>query len=540
MLLIRACVFVQLCVIFAFNGHFCHGSRQSGEACESTMNTNLQTWLDLSGGPSRYNRPDWSDAEWRNVMDDYQIRKQSEGVAIGCQIAGGRMWEIGLTLGATKANFTVCAPAICNHSEASDIVAYAFVKNAVAKQGTSHYRQLPWTQEDLPHVTLTTLEELGTWSSIPLDFALIGIHGCGTTSMFRNLLQHPQIDFTSVTEDYDIWDRNLLPSVAYVESMKKRREAFPAGQHMLLGQDNPHIWKLPLVMSALDMIPGVKVIMLLCDPVRIFEKFWWHTSAEAKIDPPAPATAWWKLARQILKDRGGALFANEVSWLRNVAKIDSIVAHISHFREHPRETYQRLTSFLGVEEFPPEHVFRKFNTWDRRVGFCQNHTMIRRMRRLFDADYRTIVTAVSWSGWPITREISSRILQCEATKWECGAAFMDQFLDFNAVSGGLVTSAGAVALGDSRQEAAIAECDSMGGVAWHVKFQHASMGKEGDVSICAPAICDEVQVRDGVSHHVFKSQHNPRGLDRPLPVLLLEDFTDLIVEVKSKMHLPGG
>mmetsp|Transcript_23622 Transcript_23622/g.35369 ORF Transcript_23622/g.35369 Transcript_23622/m.35369 type:complete len:81 (+) Transcript_23622:77-319(+) len=80
----------------------------------------------------------------------------------------------------------------------------------------------------------------------------------------------------------------------------------------------------------------------------------------------------------------------------------------------------------------------------------------------------------------------------------------------------------------------------MGGVTWQVHVQHAKMGKEGDVSICAPAVCEEEEVRDGVSHNVFKSRENPRGLNRPFRAFLEEDFTDLVIEVKSKRLPQGG
>ena len=34
-------------------------------------------------------------------------------------------------------------------------------------------------------------KEVSHWADLPLDFALIGLDGCGTTSLRRNLAKHP-------------------------------------------------------------------------------------------------------------------------------------------------------------------------------------------------------------------------------------------------------------------------------------------------------------------------------------------------------------
>lgn len=38
---------------------------------------------------------------------------------------------------------------------------------------------------------LLSMQEVSHWADLPLDFLIIGLDGCGTTSLRRNLAKHP-------------------------------------------------------------------------------------------------------------------------------------------------------------------------------------------------------------------------------------------------------------------------------------------------------------------------------------------------------------
>mmetsp|Transcript_33357 Transcript_33357/g.72138 ORF Transcript_33357/g.72138 Transcript_33357/m.72138 type:complete len:546 (-) Transcript_33357:372-2009(-) len=532
---------VRLPSILLFAVQFYHGASESEEACQAAMNSNSGVWLRHSGGPSRYNERHWSALEWRNDLDATQARIHSEEVATGCHIAGGRTWEIGLSLGTTATNFTVCAPGICNASEASSIVGYAFVVEAVMSQGSSRYRQLPWAEEDLVHLKLTTLGELVTWSSLPLDFVIVGVHGCGSSSLFRNLLLHPQLVWTTDGLDTSFWDRGLLPSADHAKELADLKGSSKPGGPVLLGWSNPACWSSSFVMAPTTLMPHLKVIVILADPVRIFEKFAWYESEEARADPPLPETAWWKVARRI-RDTEGGVFARKINEIRANYRGRLIVVHQSSFRDNPRKAYRLLTAKLGIEDFSPDYVVRRHNTWfmNSVTAFCKNQSMLRRIRRLFEADYQVTLEALQESGWPLMSEIIERRSHCTTTNWECGTAYTQKSRAWEDLSGGLLAvSDGRVVVEGSHQERLVEACASLGGLAWHVKVNHSRLDREGHISVCAPAACGQMEVAEGVTHHVLRSTENPNKLERLFEGLRKEDLTYVFIEVKAKITSIG-
>ena len=69
------------------------------------------------------------------------------------------------------------------------------------------------------------VEEMLNWPSLELDFAIAGLDNCGTTSLHRNLDQHPEIAFSTSQEDFfflsDVVHR-LVPFKTQVEEFNRR------------------------------------------------------------------------------------------------------------------------------------------------------------------------------------------------------------------------------------------------------------------------------------------------------------------------------
>lgn len=87
--------------------------------------------------------------------------------------SGGRFWylEIGIM------NGTLCAPAICNKMDMETTVAQAFVKFLGVKTAPRNI----------------TASEILPWSDLPLDFVVIGLDGCGSTTLHQHLKRHNQV-----------------------------------------------------------------------------------------------------------------------------------------------------------------------------------------------------------------------------------------------------------------------------------------------------------------------------------------------------------
>lgn len=104
------------------------------------------------------------------------------------------------------------------------------------------------------------------------DFLIVGAQRCGTTSMFKTLVQHPQVarpylrkgvHFFDTHSDQGLdWYRGHFPVVA---TSRLRR----LGGRPLTGESSPYYLFHPLAPQRIaDALPDVKLVVLLRDPVE--------------------------------------------------------------------------------------------------------------------------------------------------------------------------------------------------------------------------------------------------------------------------------
>ena len=107
-----------------------------------------------------------------------------------CWSIGGRVWEVRLSLnatlgleeGSTGVHTAICAPYSCSRQQVLHRVAIKVV--------TRDFNAA--TPAKLQGVA----QPLSSWKFINVRFAIVGTEGCGTTSLQKNLNQHPDIRFT--------------------------------------------------------------------------------------------------------------------------------------------------------------------------------------------------------------------------------------------------------------------------------------------------------------------------------------------------------
>merc|ERR1712151_1008076 len=116
-----------------------------------------------------------------DVLD--HLYSKAEETFLACETTGGRLWA--LTVSDRTSNHTVhhrrgyCVPWQCSerHLQMASV-------RTIAPMFTPF--------EVRVHVD----GELALWRSLSVDFLIAGVDSCGTSSLRRNLAQHPEITFS--------------------------------------------------------------------------------------------------------------------------------------------------------------------------------------------------------------------------------------------------------------------------------------------------------------------------------------------------------
>ena len=257
--------------------------REFGDACAAAYGADVAKWRTLSDVPTEYSprdhRPDWywefllknqrngradSDRVAKLQLDDVGygdswlevLFGQAQEGMIGCSVHGGRYWEatvdlprllqlmpssnrsvflekvVGITPPTLKdsvlAGFlppslrlAMCVPYDCTGKA---IVNKIFPEFEAEKLFGAEVAGL---LNDAMSADVVVVEELLNWPSLQLDFAIAGLDNCGTTSLHRNLNQHPEIAFSSTSEDFFFTSEvvhRLLPLKSQVLEFNRRME----------------------------------------------------------------------------------------------------------------------------------------------------------------------------------------------------------------------------------------------------------------------------------------------------------------------------
>ncbi|CAE8691907.1 unnamed protein product [Polarella glacialis] len=329
-----------------------------------------------------------------------------------CAAQGGRLWEVL----APEAEYgaALCAPATCGQLEVVQLLWPRVMFGSGGPTSAS-----PGTQAT----------ELGHWKQLQLDFVLAGFEKCGTSSLSHNLARHPDVEFIPApstdrrinTDDQLAQDGNLfwhvgnrlLPPASLVASFNAglccsggarvtgvsdaelvgpslrsgsdESSSSRGGSQVKRGERNPVYAFHRVIMKMVSLVPGAKVVLLACDPIRWLHSAHadttnWYAASQGDSPPPmlrefalndlvpAPsATAlsrgWYNLSRR------RAFFTR---FAEGVARIlggqhrvhmlhrDSVDERLSG-SAGAREAYDRLASYLGLRPFPPDFSFERRN-----------------------------------------------------------------------------------------------------------------------------------------------------------------------------------
>jgi len=253
--------------------------------------------------------------------------------------------------------------------------------------------------------------EVSHWADIPLKFVIVGVDGCGTTSVRRTLGAHPEISFTNlsvhgVDEDFTFHDmgRRTLPLLSQVEAFGA---AYAAQARQCLGLYNPLLWSEATVREMLTLIPHLRVVAMTCDPVDRFEKRVFARMQKSSFNRGDA------MAMELANDnllwfgehlkRWQILFGPRVRFL-----------HTSLLRAAPLEAFNRLAEFVGVAPFPAERQFHRYNSQrGRRTGMCDEPELLRHVQQHFAPEYEALEELFAAMGAPLPDELRLRQTRCD-------------------------------------------------------------------------------------------------------------------------------
>lgn len=313
-----------------------------------------------------------------------------------CWAHGGRYWDADVRMLGSRnqsIRFGMCAPWECSDAQARQEIVPA------------HLRQVPSLKFEHAFGLRSYLSELSHWSAMALDFAIVGIDNCGTTSLHRNLERHPNLAFTSSSEDWLFYQYGVLPRRSKVEQVNAKVIAASSGQpRRLLGLKNPTMWASPVARSALSTIKDLRVIVIVCDLMSRFEKYFWRYHYCRKGVKLSPGSTCKPSIAAALEDPKLLEQGRVSTHLREVASLfgpDALVLHQDDLRNTPHAAYSKLTKFLGVQPFPSDYAYGRYNSRKgHRTDLCRNESLQRRLKRVWSKDYATISTMLTAVGYP--------------------------------------------------------------------------------------------------------------------------------------------
>jgi hypothetical protein len=220
------------------------------------------------------------------------------------------------------------------------------------------------------------------------DFIIIGAQKCGTSSLYRYLIQHPRVAACLKKEvhyfDWHFrrgtrWYRAHFPTAAY-----RRMYETWTGHQLLTGEASPYYLFHPHAPERVRaLLPGVKLIALLRDPVDRTLSAYHHQvrrgreslaflealdREQQRIDGErarltddhsynSPAHRHFSyLARGIYADQLTA-------WMKAFPRERLLVIRSEDFFEDPASVYSQVLDFVGLPHWEPPQ-FRRFNAAD--------------------------------------------------------------------------------------------------------------------------------------------------------------------------------
>jgi hypothetical protein len=251
------------------------------------------------------------------------------------------------------------------------------------------------------------------------DFLIIGTQRGGTTSLYKYLVQHPNLShaLTKELRFFDLnyhrgmsWYRSRFPSRRHRETVRRRR-----GVELMVGEASPDYMFDPHAPARVARdLPEAKLIVLLRDPVDRAYSHYWHQFKrrhESLSFPEAVAAEPQRLAGELertLADPSYVSFERHhhsylargiyvdqlAAWMELIPRNRFLIERSEDFFQDPPAVFDRVLEFLNL----PEHRLTEYETFNafssgemdpelraRLVEYFRPHN--RRLYEFLDRDF---------------------------------------------------------------------------------------------------------------------------------------------------------
>lgn len=217
------------------------------------------------------------------------------------------------------------------------------------------------------------------------DFLIIGTQRGGTTSLYKYLVQHPNLShaLTKELRFFDLnyqrglpWYRSRFPSRRHRENARRRR-----GVELMVGEASPDYLFHPHAPARVARdLPDAKLVVLLRDPVdRAFSHYWhqFKRQHETLSFPEAVDAEPQRLAGELermIADPSYVSFERHhhsylsrgiyvdqlAAWMELIPKDRFLIERSEDFFQDPPGAFKRVLEFLGL----PPHQLTEYETFN--------------------------------------------------------------------------------------------------------------------------------------------------------------------------------
>ncbi|CAE7791189.1 unnamed protein product [Symbiodinium sp. CCMP2456] len=305
-----------------------------------------------------------------------------------CRAIGGLLWSVEFPTNTSgtnsrarweKATFLrpmgigFCAPGICKRRQLPPLV----------EDYVSNYMGF---QAEIPPQRMKCAE-LSSWKDFNIQFAVIGLDHCGTTSARMNLGLHPEVEFSksqvsSLFEDtFFTWGLkwSLLPPRYLQKGWLEFNDARRQRSSSVLGIHNAILWSHSVARLALRQM-NARPLLIICSPARRLSSMAMLGHMGASQGPETVTVA--DLIRDAEADVASMSIAHLKEWRRLFGDL-LLVIHQEALMEI--DTYNRVFPLLGLGPMPAGISLGRFHVsshhWKSRLCHSKDQALLHQLNR---------------------------------------------------------------------------------------------------------------------------------------------------------------
>lgn len=266
------------------------------------------------------------------------------------------------------------------------------------------------------------VRELGAWTQLEYDFVIAGVDACGTTSLHRNLAEHPGIAFSSNDEDAILHGTAYLPLKWQVDEFNSRW-SLPSKRGKLRGIYSSNLFNNAGATAKASMKNPI-VLLVACDPVSRFDTLY---ARHAIICSAGDRNTSW--GNHCVESLGGAIrdkmFNKRAAIALGLKRFVGFFAskifavHQTHLRQDGRKAYRALAEEglkLKSQTWVPSETRWNSVGPRRSTDLCKNASLLLRLKRRLATDVIVVRNLISLYSYRTPDEVLLGETRCDRIK----------------------------------------------------------------------------------------------------------------------------